>query len=50
VTVRLSTAVLVASSTPALELWIAGTDGGWAAGNLTVWRWEMLATRLGDSW
>ena len=49
VTVRLSCVVSVDADTPALELWIAGTDGGWAFGNLTVWRWEMLATRLGDS-
>ena len=49
-TVRLSCVSSIYSGTPALQLWMAGTDGGWAAGNLSVWRWQMLATRLGDSY
>lgn len=46
-TVRLST-LAIASGDP-LELWISG-GGAWYAGNLHVWRWQLLATRIADGW
>ena len=47
-TVHMANRIRCAADDDPLQLWISGADGSWAAGNLTVWRWQMTVVRLGD--